>query len=213
MLAVAAHYVHPSYLNVQKTKKILFCCPGALHSWGRNTPYKETSWGRCHPLLRCKHSTAQQHALGVLSEHLLFHFGTSLLSKLSIFPRRYELDRREAVAASPVAGITAGDLRTSVCRVVIYLRKDMSGASALHTPQCRLDEPPLACPKTKTCTYRSAVGLGNKYVRLNVGGTLFYTTLQVLTRQESLLKAMFSGKQEVFTDREGGSLLKKKKTL
>jgi len=88
----------------------------------------------------------------------------------------------------------------------------MSGASALHMPQC-LDEPPLACPKTKTCTYRSAVGLGNKYVRLNVGGTLFYTTLQVLTRQESLLKAMFSGKQEVFTDREGGSLLKKKKTL
>lgn len=117
------------------------------------------------------------------------------------------------MAASPVAGITAGDLRTSVCRVVIYLRKDMSGASALHTPQS-LDEPPLACcSKTKTCTYRSAVGLGNKYVRLNVGGTLFYTTLQVLTRQDSLLKAMFSGKQEVFTDREGGSLLKKKTTL
>lgn len=49
------------------------------------------------------------------------------------------------------------------------------------------------------------MGLGNKYVRLNVGGNLFYTTLQVLTRENSLLKAMFSGKKEVFTDKEGTS--------
>ena len=116
------------------------------------------------------------------------------------------------MAASPVAGITAGDLRTSVCRVVIYLRKDMSGASALHAPQS-LNYPPLACPKTKTCTSHTAAGPGNKYVRLNVGGTLFYTTLEVLTRQDSMLKAMFSGKQEVFTDREGESLLKKNKNI
>ncbi|CDR00288.1 unnamed protein product, partial [Oncorhynchus mykiss] len=61
----------------------------------------------------------------------------------------------------------------------------------------------MACPKSKTCSYRAALGLGNKYVRLNVGGTLFYTTLQVLTRQDSMLKAMFSGKKEVFIDREG----------
>lgn len=49
--------------------------------------------------------------------------------------------------------------------------------------------------------------LGNKYVRLNVGGALFYTTLQVLTRQDSMLKAMFSGKLEVFTDAEGWILI------
>lgn len=61
----------------------------------------------------------------------------------------------------------------------------------------------MACPKSKTCSYRAALGLGNKYVRLNVGGTLFYTTLQVLTRQDSMLKAMFSGRKEVFIDREG----------
>ncbi|KAK6296373.1 hypothetical protein J4Q44_G00325150 [Coregonus suidteri] len=63
----------------------------------------------------------------------------------------------------------------------------------------------MACPKT--CSYRAAVGLGNKYVRLNVGGTLFYTTLQVLTRQDSVLKAMFSGRKEVFIDREGWILI------
>ncbi|XP_013131990.1 BTB/POZ domain-containing adapter for CUL3-mediated RhoA degradation protein 2 isoform X1 [Oreochromis niloticus] len=66
---------------------------------------------------------------------------------------------------------------------------------------------PLACPKTKTCSHRGAVGLGNKYVRLNVGGMLFYTTLQVLTRQNSMLKAMFSGKKEVFTDKDGWILI------
>ncbi|XP_029965214.1 BTB/POZ domain-containing adapter for CUL3-mediated RhoA degradation protein 2 [Salarias fasciatus] len=79
----------------------------------------------------------------------------------------------------------------------------MSGDSCLPTSPA----PPLACPKTKTCSYRGAVGLGNKYVRLNVGGTLFYTTLQVLTRHNSMLKAMFSGKKEVFTDKEGWILI------
>lgn len=113
------------------------------------------------------------------------------------------------MAASPVAVTTAGDLRTSVCRVVIYLQRDMSGDSCLpqhHHAQSGCTSPPpppLACPKTKTCSYRGAVGLGNKYVRLNVGGNLFYTTLQVLTRENSMLKAMFSGKREVFTDKDG----------
>ena len=111
------------------------------------------------------------------------------------------------MVASSVAVTTAGDLRTSVCRVVIYLQRDMSGESCLPQQHSQSEPtspaPPLACPKTKTCSYRGAVGLGNKYVRLNVGGMLFYTTLQVLTRENSMLKAMFSGKKEVFTDKEG----------
>lgn len=116
------------------------------------------------------------------------------------------------MAASSVAVTTAGDLRTSVCRVVIYLQRDMSGDSCLpqhhtHSSLSTSSAPPLACPKTKTCSYRGVGGLGNKYVRINVGGTLFYTTLQVLTRQNSMLKAMFSGKKEVFTDKEGWILI------
>lgn len=115
------------------------------------------------------------------------------------------------MAAPSVAVTTAGDLRTSVCRVVIYLQRDMSGDSCVsqhHTQSdCTPPTEPLACPKTKTCSYRGAVGLGNKYVRLNVGGNLFYTTLQVLTRQNSMLKAMFSGQKEVFTDKEGWILI------
>lgn len=107
------------------------------------------------------------------------------------------------MVASSLAAATAGDLRSCVCRVVIYLQRDMSGASCLPTPPASL----LTCPKTKICSYRGAVGLGNKYVRLNVGGTLFYTTLQVLTSHNSMLKAMFSGKKEVFTDKEGWILI------
>ncbi|XP_005807802.1 BTB/POZ domain-containing adapter for CUL3-mediated RhoA degradation protein 2 [Xiphophorus maculatus] len=67
--------------------------------------------------------------------------------------------------------------------------------------------PLVFCPKTKTCGYRGAVTLGNKYVRLNVGGILFFTPLQVLTSQNSLLGAMFGGKTEVFTDKEGWVLI------
>ncbi|CAG06493.1 unnamed protein product [Tetraodon nigroviridis] len=85
----------------------------------------------------------------------------------------------------------------------------MSGDNSLpqHHVQSVCARPPLSCPKTKICSYRGAVGLGNKYVRLNVGGNLFYTPLQVLTRENSLLKAMFSGKKEVFTDKEGWILI------
>lgn len=40
-------------------------------------------------------------------------------------------------------------------------------------------------------------------MRLNVGGSLYYTTVQVLTRHDTMLKAMFSGRMEVLTDKEG----------
>jgi hypothetical protein len=42
-------------------------------------------------------------------------------------------------------------------------------------------------------------------VKLNVGGALYYTTMQTLTKQDTMLKAMFSGRMEVLTDSEGES--------
>lgn len=113
----------------------------------------------------------------------------------------------EVEAASSIAVTTAGDLRTSVCKVVIYLQRNMSGERC--SPQNLSQDDPTSphplvfYPKTKTCGYRGAVTLGNTYVRLNVGGILFFTPLQVLTSQNSLLGAMFGGKTEVFTDKEG----------
>uniref|UniRef100_A0A8C8J6I4 Potassium channel tetramerisation-type BTB domain-containing protein n=1 Tax=Oncorhynchus tshawytscha TaxID=74940 RepID=A0A8C8J6I4_ONCTS len=38
------------------------------------------------------------------------------------------------------------------------------------------------------------------YVKLNVGGALYYTTTQTLTKQDTMFKAMFSSKMEVLTD-------------
>ncbi|KAI5626772.1 BTB/POZ domain-containing protein TNFAIP1 isoform X1 [Silurus asotus] len=114
-----------------------------------------------------------------------------------------------ALAASPAAFTTAGNIKPTVCRVVIYLQRDMSGESCLHPLRPHAD-PVLAissteCPDIKSCDQRGTAG--SKYVRLNVGGALYYSTVQVLTRQDTLLKSMFSGKLEVFTDKEGWILI------
>lgn len=47
-------------------------------------------------------------------------------------------------------------------------------------------------------------GSPSQYVKLNVGGTLFYTTIGTLTKSDNMLRTMFSGRMEVLTDSEGG---------
>ncbi|XP_069040633.1 BTB/POZ domain-containing adapter for CUL3-mediated RhoA degradation protein 2 [Lepisosteus oculatus] len=81
----------------------------------------------------------------------------------------------------------------------------MSGESCLGPPAASAS--PAAAPKAKTCSFRGPGALSHKYVRLNVGGALYYTTVQVLTRQDTMLKAMFSGRMEVLTDKEGWILI------
>jgi hypothetical protein len=41
------------------------------------------------------------------------------------------------------------------------------------------------------------VRLGTEYVKLNVGGALFQTTLATLTKYDCMFRAMFSGRNEV----------------
>ncbi|KAK2172902.1 hypothetical protein NP493_920g00068 [Ridgeia piscesae] len=50
-------------------------------------------------------------------------------------------------------------------------------------------------------------GNASKYVKLNVGGALFYTTIGTLIKQDTMLRAMFSGRIEVLTDSEGWILI------
>lgn len=57
---------------------------------------------------------------------------------------------------------------------------------------------------TRTTSFKGA-SPSSKYVKLNVGGALYYTTMQTLTKQDTMLKAMFSGRMEVLTDSEGKS--------
>ncbi|XP_018015747.1 BTB/POZ domain-containing adapter for CUL3-mediated RhoA degradation protein 3 isoform X1 [Hyalella azteca] len=50
-------------------------------------------------------------------------------------------------------------------------------------------------------------GSPSMYVKLNVGGSLHYTTIGTLTKHDSMLHAMFSGRMEVLTDAEGWILI------
>lgn len=79
---------------------------------------------------------------------------------------------------------------------MIYLQREMSGDTCL----C-----PASGAKPKISGFKGG-GLGNKYVQLNVGGSLYYTTVRALTRHDTMLKAMFSGRMEVLTDKEGEPL-------
>nr|CAG4646539.1 EOG090X0CJ3 [Macrothrix elegans] len=45
-------------------------------------------------------------------------------------------------------------------------------------------------------------GSPSQYVKLNVGGSLHYTTIGTLTKHDTMLRAMFSGRMEVLTDSE-----------
>jgi BTB/POZ domain-containing adapter for CUL3-mediated RhoA degradation protein len=42
-----------------------------------------------------------------------------------------------------------------------------------------------------------------KYVKLNVGNYLFLTSFDTLTKEDTMFKAMFSGRMEVVQDSEG----------
>ena len=47
----------------------------------------------------------------------------------------------------------------------------------------------------------------SQYVKLNVGGSLHYTTIATLTKHDNMLRAMFSGRLEVLTDADGWTLI------
>lgn len=46
-------------------------------------------------------------------------------------------------------------------------------------------------------------GSPSQYVKLNVGGCLHYTTIGTLTKHDTMLRAMFSGRMDVLLDSDG----------
>ena len=48
-----------------------------------------------------------------------------------------------------------------------------------------------------------ATRFSHKYVKLNIGGMLYVSTLDTLTREDSMLRAMFSGRMNMDRDEEG----------
>uniref|UniRef100_S4R2A3 Potassium channel tetramerisation domain containing 10 n=1 Tax=Mus musculus TaxID=10090 RepID=S4R2A3_MOUSE len=71
--------------------------------------------------------------------------------------------------------------------------EEMSGDSVVSSA--------VPAAATRTTSFKGA-SPSSKYVKLNVGGALYYTTMQTLTKQDTMLKAMFSGRMEVLTDSE-----------
>ncbi|OXU27400.1 hypothetical protein TSAR_013945 [Trichomalopsis sarcophagae] len=53
---------------------------------------------------------------------------------------------------------------------------------------------------------QSGIKCPSEYVKLNIGGSLHYTTISTLRKHDTMLRAMFSGRMEVLTDSEDWSL-------
>ncbi|XP_066498080.1 BTB/POZ domain-containing adapter for CUL3-mediated RhoA degradation protein 1 [Hoplias malabaricus] len=73
-------------------------------------------------------------------------------------------------------------------------------------------EPTLATPSPSPSPShipeQKPVGLvGSKYVKLNVGGSIHYTTVQTLSKEDSLLRSMCDGSTDVTIDSEGWVVL------
>lgn len=80
-----------------------------------------------------------------------------------------------------------------------FVQEEMSGESVVSSA--------VPAATTRTTSFKGS-SPSSKYVKLNVGGALYYTTMQTLTKQDTMLKAMFSGRMEVLTDSEGKRLWK-----
>ena len=61
---------------------------------------------------------------------------------------------------------------------------------------------------TTTTTNMSYASIANhRYVKLNVGGRLFATSIDTLTKQDNMLRAMFSGRMDLISDTDGYILI------
>lgn len=59
-------------------------------------------------------------------------------------------------------------------------------------------------PEPDTMSGKTVIkGNPSQYVKLNVGGCLHYTTIGTLTKHDTMLRAMFSGRMEVLSDSDG----------
>ncbi|XP_057322433.1 BTB/POZ domain-containing adapter for CUL3-mediated RhoA degradation protein 3 [Microplitis mediator] len=55
--------------------------------------------------------------------------------------------------------------------------------------------------------HRPVIRYPSEYVKLNIGGSLHYTTISTLRKHDTMLRAMFSGRMDVHTDSEGWILI------
>nr|XP_060142424.1 BTB/POZ domain-containing adapter for CUL3-mediated RhoA degradation protein 3-like [Globicephala melas] len=84
------------------------------------------------------------------------------------------------------------------CSVFQLFMEEISGESVVSSAV------PVAA--THTTSFKGT-SPSSKYMKLNMGGALYYTTMQTLTKQDTRLKAVFSRCIEMLTDSEGWILI------
>ena len=83
----------------------------------------------------------------------------------------------------------------------------ISGASSTTSLANQPASASLSNNIAQSSSSSSVKGNPSQYVKLNVGGSLHYTTIGTLTKGDNMLRAMFSGRMEVLTDTEGWILI------
>lgn len=82
-----------------------------------------------------------------------------------------------------------------------WLHSSMSAEASVGSHAADSTDPQPACHNTDG--HRNPNMLGSKYVKLNVGGSLHYTTVQTLSKEDSLLRNICTGGTDVTVDSEG----------
>ncbi len=78
-------------------------------------------------------------------------------------------------------------------------------ADCVPTPDLIDEDQPIGKFISLSCEEEIAENLREKckYVKLNVGGALYTTTIGTLAKHDNMLRAMFSGRMDLQTDEEG----------
>lgn len=102
-----------------------------------------------------------------------------------------------ASSAAAAASASAASTPSSYSR--------QSDSQGVMPPSSNSAVSPLLATSAAAATATGGVikGAPSMYVKLNVGGSLFNTTIGTLTKHDTMLRAMFSGRMEVLTDSEG----------
>lgn len=91
------------------------------------------------------------------------------------------------------------------CKPVYYNSQYLFISFLKHFSVCVSMSGDSASPTLASCVITAKSD--SKYVKLNVGGTLHLTTIDTLCKQDTMLRAMFSGRMDVLHDKEGQLLL------